>query len=378
MTRLIVATDRWRPDGGGRERYLDELVSHLSARGRRVSVLCGSPAAAGAFADCSVRRGVRPLRDLRLRVAVRQGRAADPALQVLALSPIAGATHYQLHDGVFERAFAAEREVMASRLGRAMFPMGLALNRHRRRLMHDQRLVVAQALGVMAFSRSAARDVVEHFGVAPARVVVEPPGIDLSRFRPRGVDCGMDARAGELRLAFVGHNFPLKGLQTAIEAVGQLWRDGVEASLTVAGAGRTGRYRRLAERIGVAARVRFAGAIGPDAIAALYRSSDLLVHPTFYDPFPRVVVEALACGCPVITTARCGASEILVHGDNGFCVDDPRDSATIARHAAQLVEPARLAAMRRSAVRTATRLDAALHFDRVIEWLESTPADRAA
>jgi UDP-glucose:(heptosyl)LPS alpha-1,3-glucosyltransferase len=368
---LLVATDQWRPDGGGRELYLDELVSHLRARGRRVSVLWGSRAAAAAFSDCSVRDGVRPIRDARLRAAIRDARASNPALQVLALSPISGATHYQLHDGLFERAFAAERDVMPSRLRRAAFPLGLALNRHRQRLMRDQRSVV-RSCAVMAFSRASANDVVAAYGIPSRRIVVERPGIDLSRFAPAGDDrSGVDS-PGHLRLAFVGRNFALKGLRAAIAALGALRRNGVAATLTVVGPGATGRYQALAEQAGAPAAVRFVGPLGQDAIADLYRRSDVLLHPSFYDPFPRVVVEALACGCPVITSARCGASEVLEHGANGFVVDDPVDAAAIARFAAELADSSRRSAMRRAAARTGRAFDAARHFDRVIDWLDGT------
>jgi len=375
---LMVTTDRWRPDGGGRERYLAELVAHISARGRRVSVLCGSPAAAAVFADCRVQRGPRPLRELRLRAAVRDARAADPALRVLALSPVCGATHYQLHDGLFEDAFAAERDAMRSRLRRALVPASIAFNHHRQRLMADQMRMISQAQAVMAFSRAAANAVVERVGIPAARVAIARPGVDLSRFRPDpNGDARPNASAGTLRLAFVGHNFALKGLTTAIEALDRLRRNGVNATLTVAGADRPAWYRSLAGRLGVATAVRFAGALAPDAVADLYRASDLLVHPTFYDPFPRVVIEALACGCPVVTTARCGAAEMLTDGENGFVIDDPCDAPSIARRAAELTDPSRRSAVRRAAADAGRRFEAAGHFDRVIEWLESIPRDLA-
>jgi len=224
----------------------------------------------------------------------------------------------------------------------------------------------------MAFSRATASEAVSRFGIALGQIVVDRPGIDLSRFMPARDDATATADRGRLRLAFVGHNFALKGLQIAITALGSLRRTGVDAVLTVAGAGRASRYESVAEGFGVADAVRFVGPLAPDGVADLYRSSDLLVHPTFYDPFPRVVIEALACGCPVITTARCGASEVLAHGANGFIVDDPSDAEAIARFACELTDPVRLSGMRQAAVRTGRGFDSARHFDRVIDWLDSS------
>jgi UDP-glucose:(heptosyl)LPS alpha-1,3-glucosyltransferase len=375
MSSLLVATDRWRPDGGGRERYLEELVAHASDRGRPVSVLCGSPAAAAVFGGCTVARGVRPLRAHRLRAAVCRARTADPRLAVIALSPIRGATHYQLHDGLFEQAFAAEREAMRSRARRAFMPLAQQLNSHRRRLIDDQVRVVARAQAVMAFSDSTAAAMVRRACVPTERVTVSRPGVDLSRFHPAssaedGVPQPALSRNGALRFAFVGHNFALKGLQTAIEAVARLRREGVDAALTVAGGGRPHWYVSLAEHLGIAAAVRFAGVLTPAETANLYRATDLLVHPTFYDPFPRVVVEAVASGCPVLTTARCGSAEILTHGVNGFVVEDPRDATTIAQLAATLTTASRRSNMRRAAADAGRRFDARAHFDEVLEWLD--------
>ena len=68
-------------------------------------------------------------------------------------------------------------------------------------------------------------------------------------------------------------------------------------------------------------RVRWNGP-QPD-IAPWYAAADLLVLPTRYEPFGNVIVEALACGLPVITTALAGASSAVVPGVNGLLQQDP-------------------------------------------------------
>ena len=69
-----------------------------------------------------------------------------------------------------------------------------------------------------------------------------------------------------------------------------------------------GAFARLAKDLGLSDRVRFVGYC-PDVRDA-YFASDFLVHPTFYDPCSNVVLEALACGLPVITTRDNGAAEL--------------------------------------------------------------------
>ncbi|EEG87064.1 hypothetical protein PROPEN_00733 [Proteus penneri ATCC 35198] len=53
----------------------------------------------------------------------------------------------------------------------------------------------------------------------------------------------------------------------------------------------------------------------------LYQMADGLLLPTLYDPFPNVVLEAMACGLPVITSYTCGGSEFIEQGVNGFVTD---------------------------------------------------------
>ncbi len=62
-----------------------------------------------------------------------------------------------------------------------------------------------------------------------------------------------------------------------------------------------------------------------DEIEKYYAASDICVHPTFYDTYSLVVIEALASGLPVITTAFAGASGIINDGKDGFVINNPSD-----------------------------------------------------
>ena len=120
------------------------------------------------------------------------------------------------------------------------------------------------------------------------------------------------------------------------------------------GTAEDGGFERLARRLGIANRVRFAGYC-PDMRNA-YFAADLLVHPTFYDPCSNVVVEAMACGLPVITSRTTAASEMLrPAGANGVCaegliLDDPHDHTRLAWCLEQMMNPARRAACGRAAL----------------------------
>ena len=101
---------------------------------------------------------------------------------------------------------------------------------------------------------------------------------------------------------------------------------------------RTRPYERLARRLGIESRVRF---VGPcREVRNCYFASDFLVHPTFYDPCSLVVLEALACGLPVITTRYNGASELLNPPREGYVIPNPHFHAQLADCMKQFLEPA--------------------------------------
>jgi UDP-glucose:(heptosyl)LPS alpha-1,3-glucosyltransferase len=156
---------------------------------------------------------------------------------------------------------------------------------------------------------------------------------------------------------FAGMNLRLKGIEPLLRAMARL-RDTPVVAL-VAGSEPSGTLRRSARRLGVEERVRFIGHCADMRDA--YFAADLLVHPTFYDPCANVVLEALACGLPVITTRRNGAGEQMRETETrgaceeGCLLDDPHDDEALAFAMRELIDPKRrhtcAAAARRAAAR---------------------------
>jgi UDP-glucose:(heptosyl)LPS alpha-1,3-glucosyltransferase len=175
---------------------------------------------------------------------------------------------------------------------------------------------------------------------------------------------------------FAATNYRLKGLGPLLHAVALL-PAGLPFRLVVAGNPRTGRYERLAARLGIAGRVRFVGYC-PDMRDG-YFASDFLVHPTFYDPCSLVVLEALACGLPIITTRYNGASELLTPPREGFVVADPHDHRQLAWAIRQLLEPARRSACAQAARRTAGIWTFERHYQQLLQvFAEARARKRAA
>jgi UDP-glucose:(heptosyl)LPS alpha-1,3-glucosyltransferase len=186
-----------------------------------------------------------------------------------------------------------------------------------------------------------------YYGIPPAAVRVVHAAIDPARFaeddrRARRLalrqQCGILPE--ETVAAFVGMNYRLKGLEPLLHAVRRLPAD-QPFRLLVAGGPRTAPWERLARRLGVAQRVRFLGYCADTRDC--YFAADFLVHPTFYDPCSLVVLEALACGLPVITSRFNGAAELFREPGEGYVIDDPHDHARLALCMEQLLDGERRA-----------------------------------
>jgi UDP-glucose:(heptosyl)LPS alpha-1,3-glucosyltransferase len=181
---------------------------------------------------------------------------------------------------------------------------------------------------------------------------------------------------------FVAMNYRLKGLEPLLRAVSCL-PAGSPFRLLVAGHPRFQAYASLADKLGIANRVMF---LGPRRdVHDSYYAADFLVHPTFYDPCSLVVLEALACGLPVITTRFNGASESLLPGVRpsgslpGFVLDDPHDYQKLASFMIQFFDPDRRAACAEAARQTAAAWTFEHHYQRLMEvFTEATALKHAA
>ncbi len=116
----------------------------------------------------------------------------------------------------------------------------------------------------------------------------------------------------------------MKGLSFLMKVLARLKkRTSIPFRLLILGRDRQEPYRHLASQIGISGEIVFAGST--DEPEKYYGAADLLVHPSFYDACSLTVLEALASGLPVITTATNGASGVLHQGQEGYVLSDPRD-----------------------------------------------------
>ena len=124
-----------------------------------------------------------------------------------------------------------------------------------------------------------------------------------------------------LNILFCANGWERKGLIYAFKMLSVLTKI-TPCHLWVVGRGNHSEFAQKAKGLGIAKDISF---IGPVAYtASWYKMVDLFVLPTLYDPFSNSCLEALACGCPVLTTESNGVSECL-NESNGLAVKNPQD-----------------------------------------------------
>ncbi|GIW72395.1 MAG: hypothetical protein KatS3mg102_1937 [Planctomycetota bacterium] len=340
--RVALVADGFDPARGGAEATAARLAQALAARGHTVERIATPP----------VRGKLR--RALALARAATQAQARSDLVVSLCKAPgdvliPQGGVHLAALGGTLRRHPAALRPLLA--LGRLLAPRQWAF------LFVERRQYTARPRPwLVAISERVRRDMVQLCGADPAAIALCRHGVELERFRPPSAAERHAARAalglepGELALLLVSHNLALRGLERLLRAVALAGPHLAPSRAVVLACGRERgrRHARLASRLGVELRL-----VGPrDDVRPLYHAADVLVHPSYYDTSSLVILEALACGLPVVTTRACGGAEFL-RGMEGIVLEDGRAPAPLAQALLRLADPARRAAMARAARATA-------------------------
>lgn len=181
----------------------------------------------------------------------------------------------------------------------------------------------------------------------------------------------------EPRVAFVGALEPAKGVDVLLEAWAEVAAGIPYAHLSLVGEGRLARdLQRRAREAGPDGRVEFLGRVSPSEVRALLDRSSCLVLPSRSEGLPRVILEAMARGRPVVGTEVGGIPELVRHGVTGLLVP-PEDPRALSRALATVLGDARrLRAMGRAARRAAVERDPVAEYESGIERLADWIAGR--
>jgi len=337
-SRLAIVRQRYTPFGGA-EVFVERAIAALRERGVDITVVTRAWPG-GARGDVEVItldpfHAGRTSRQAGFERAVCARLAREPNTLVQSHERIPCCDVYRAGDGV-HAVWLEEKTRGAHPLVRALT---YADPFHRYVLDAERRLYSSPRLkAVICISRMVQDEVHVRFGVPRERLPIIYNAIDHEVFSPALARHRAEVRqrvgiaANATVFLLVGSGYERKGVRAALHALART----PEAHLIVVGKDkREARYRALARALDVFPRVTFAGSqVDPKP---WYGAADAFILPTLYDPLSNAVLEAMACGLPVITSSRCGAGELVAAHGAGF-VCDARDLDGIAQSMRALLD----------------------------------------
>ena len=291
---------------GGGERHLADLANALARRGHEVfaALSPASPVRAELRSLPSENIVELPMRNsLNLKSAVRLSRFVR---------------EHQIE--IVHAHVARDYPLAALATGRSQ--VQLVLTRHVLfPLKQIHKLTLRRTSRVIAVSQAVAESLFTSSIFAPEKIITIHNGIDVAKFA--SVKAGR-APDQKLRIGMVGHLAPIKGQEDFVRAAAivRAHRDDVEFIIAGADKSHSGENRvaleKLIDDLELNHSITLTGWV--DDVANLLSTLDLFVSPARSEPFGLSIVEAMAAGVPVVTTASEGAREIIEDNQTGRLV----------------------------------------------------------
>ncbi|KEI70401.1 glycosyltransferase family 4 protein [Endozoicomonas elysicola] len=328
MIKLAIVRQKYRPDGGA-ERFVASALSALSQQNPAqkteqqldITVLTrqwqGARNPSFHVELCNPFKWGRVSRERGFARSAQKHFSSFDIVQ--SHERIPGCTIYRAGDGVhkcwLEHRSRITSKAQAKRMKNDRF--------HRYVMDAEKQMFEHPELkAVICNSQMVKKEVCREFVINPEAVHVIYNSVDQEKFNPALKQSeGMKVRetlgieTDATVMLFVGSGFERKGLAASLEAVAA-----TRAHLIVVGKDKEEeKYRQKARDLGCADRVHFVGMQSESR--RFYGAADGFILPTVYDPFPNVILEAMASGLGVITSTSCGGAEIIDEGRNGYCCD---------------------------------------------------------
>ncbi|MGA2233395.1 MAG: glycosyltransferase family 4 protein [Tepidisphaeraceae bacterium] len=328
---------------GGIERIVLETANYLAARGHEVHLgacrwdktsldnrVIVHPIAPG--------RGPAPLPAIafarRSRLAARDIHADVTAAFGVYCPP--GAVFWA---GSVHRAWIQTSQSQRNWWGRLrqrlnpFHPVMLAFERYYLGRRHYKKLI--------AYTPRVKDEFIHYYSVPESDIAVIPCGYSPTEFnldRRETLRGPARAKLGfapqDKVIVFVANELHRKGFATLLRA----WATILQPNERLLVVGRASPAPFLAEihALGLANRVHFAGSA--DDVAQFYSAADIFALPTQYEPWGLVIVEALACGLPVLTSRIAGAASAVIDAQTGLLLDEPTDICEVAKKLRRLLD----------------------------------------
>jgi glycosyltransferase involved in cell wall biosynthesis len=356
--RVLVDATALPPDRGGVGRYVDAIVERLA----HVDLDChvaAQPRDVDAYAEVLGRPNVHPCPPWALQPAARLTweQTGLPRL-VNRLAPhVVHSPHYTFP--LPSRLFGRSKHVVTVHDATFFSDAALHLGAKARFFRQWTRISGRYADAIIAPSRATKDEVVRHVGADPHRIAVIPHGVDHQRFRPPSQDDVEKLRhhlglaPDTAYIAFLGTLEPRKNVPALVRAYVDVCSALPRPPVLVLAGGR-GWDDQVAPTLSTVPahlQVLRAGFVPDVHVAALLGGAEVVAYPAFGEGFGLPVLEAMACGAPVLTTRLLSLPE--VGGDAVRYADSPRDVDLAAALRELLSDPDERARLASAAVRRA-------------------------
>jgi UDP-glucose:(heptosyl)LPS alpha-1,3-glucosyltransferase len=342
VKKIALAIENFSRFKGGAESIASSLAFNLIARGWEVHLFGqswdGEPPAAN-FHRIRIPRFL-PSWVTMILFALRHRRMVnDQGFDVvLGFGNTIYMNVYQSHGGVHR--FSTSRKVFSEqnfflRLLKRLL-IALSLKDKARQWIESAPFRIEPRPRIIAISEMVRDDMASFYGINKEEIELIYNGIDTERYnidireRLRGpIRERLGLKEDDIAFLFISYDLRKKGIGPLIEAAAQLKKSqtGRFKLVVVGKSPYPVLFRRIAQ-LGLGKAAVFTGPTkSPEEY---YANCDVMVLPTFYDACSLVVMEAMACGLPAITTTANGAAGIITHGKDGYIISHPPRATELA------------------------------------------------
>lgn len=315
MIKVAIIRRKYNPFGGA-ERFIESLINALPKHLISVSLISESWADIAPNSLIAIRsQGLT--RSQRYKSFIRntcETLASKHFDLIQTHERIPGSDIFRLGDGVH----AAWLSRMNSQHG-AFRNILKKLDPYHKELIRQEALIMSNPKTKLVVTSNLVRkELIQFYQVPDERIEIIPNGVDTSKFRPPSKHEKKQARSslridgGGKVVCFVGSDFKRKGLWQLLQAVEM----SCDMQLIVVGEDKTTeRFNHRISNSKLASRVHF---LGPQSnVLPLLWASDLFALPSLYDPSSNAILEAMACGLPIICTKDTGNAEVVLDAQCG-------------------------------------------------------------
>ena len=165
--------------------------------------------------------------------------------------------------------------------------------------------------------------------------------VDISRFKPsKNMEMRQNYKIDDddLLILFIGHLETFKGIFELLDAFYEINKKHTNTKLMIVGEGHEEqKVRDTVSKLKLEGSIMFTGKVSPETIQNYYQMADIFTLPSYTEGLPLVVIEAMACGLPVIVSTAGGIPELVKDGKNGFLVP-PKDKFILTKKLEILVD----------------------------------------